>query len=59
LMEQEKILDVLNFVDNEINQEKEKIIKYNKIKKGLMYSLLLGKIRVELRADGIHRISDG
>jgi len=58
ILEQNKISNILCTLDNYfeiINKEK---IKYLDIKNDLMQILLSGKIRVELKEDGLHRIRD-
>ena len=46
--EQDLIFHILSSVDNKIDHEKGLLIKYNKIKRGLMQDLLTGKKRVKL-----------
>ncbi|WP_373866294.1 hypothetical protein [Clostridium butyricum] len=46
LNEQNKIADILISVDNQISENKNKKIKLEELKKGLMQQLLTGKIRV-------------
>lgn len=46
LKEQDKIVNILVGVDSEINNYKNKRIKLEELKKGLMQQLLTGKIRV-------------
>jgi len=58
LSEQQKIVSILVELDKRLRHE----VKYNKkikeIKQGLMQILLSGKVRVELREDGLHRVED-
>ena len=46
LEEQEKIVQILSSIDNEIEEYESKKQKLEKLKKGLMQQLLIGKIRV-------------
>lgn len=47
LIEQEKIADTLSVVDNQIEEYKNKKVKLEELKRGLMQQLLTGKIRVK------------
>jgi len=58
LEEQKKIAEVIREVDLKIDIEIEKKKNLNLIKRGLMQLLLSGKVRVELREDGLHRVGD-
>ena len=58
------LLDILEkfrflYFSRAIKMEKQNKIGFSLIKQGLMQLLLSGKIRVELREDGLHRIRDG
>ncbi|MCW4051400.1 MAG: restriction endonuclease subunit S [Candidatus Bathyarchaeota archaeon] len=57
--EQDKIISILENHDKKLLYEKEKKKHLNLVKQGLMQLLLSGKIRVELKGDGLHRIGDG
>ena len=46
--EQVKIANVLNSLDHNLKMNKEKLIKLENIKKGLMQDLLTGKVRVKV-----------
>jgi len=56
--EQLKIIKLLENQDNVIGHENQKKKHLNLVKQGLMQVLLSGKIRVELKGDGLHRIGD-
>ena len=56
--EQLKISNILNNIINNININIKKRAKLILLKTGLMQVLLSGKIRVELREDGLHRIGN-
>jgi len=49
---------ILDNQDSNISIEREKKKYLNSLKQGLMQSLLSGKVRVELREDGLHRVGD-
>jgi type I restriction enzyme S subunit len=57
--EQKKITEICRKCDDKIFMEKKNKEKMNNVKNGLMQALLSGKVRVELREDGLHRIGDG
>ena len=57
-IEQNKIVDRIELADSIIRNEFEKNKSYKILKQGLMQVLFSGKIRVELRGDGLHRIED-
>jgi len=58
LAEQEAISNILMESESNIRIEKRKKESLKKIKVGLMQILLSGRVRVELREDGLHRIDD-
>ncbi|MGF9875225.1 restriction endonuclease subunit S [Bacillus anthracis] len=51
--EQEKIVKILSTVDNKIFNEKRKLNQLHDLKKGLMQSLLTGKVRVKVNEDEV------
>jgi len=57
--EQREISKMLSSIDKKKEEEKIYLKKLKDIKEGLMQSLLSGKVRVELKADGLHRIGNG
>jgi len=59
IKEQEKIVKIIENQDDKTNIENHKMNQLNILKQGLMQSLLSGKIRVELKGDGLHRIRYG
>jgi len=59
LEEQTRISKMLLSIQDKMKSESEKTRSLRLIKQGLMQLLLSGQIRVELRADGLHRIRDG
>ncbi|NQT09337.1 restriction endonuclease subunit S [Candidatus Bathyarchaeota archaeon] len=59
IKEQEKIVKIVENQDDRIKIENHKMNQLNILKQGLMQSLLSGKIRVELKGDGLHRIGYG
>jgi len=58
LQEQKEIVKIISNVDRKIIQETYKKAYLRQVKQGLMQSLLSGKVRVELREDGLHRVAD-
>jgi len=58
LDEQKRIIEIIENQDIRISIEQEKKKHLNLIKQGLMQLLLSGKVRVELREDGLHRVAD-
>jgi type I restriction enzyme S subunit len=56
--EQKQIINNIQESDKLLDVNKSKRAFLTKLKQGLMQSLLSGKIRVELRVDGLHRIID-
>lgn len=58
LLEQKKIMDVIYSQEDFIYREMEKRAALDHLKQGMMQSLLSGKVRVELREDGLHRVGD-
>jgi len=57
--EQIRISSIINEVENKIKIEKLEKKQLEEIKRGVIQILLSGKVRVELREDGLHRIGDG
>lgn len=57
--EQDKIVKLLSSIDYKLEKEFSRNQYYKSLKQGLMQILLSGKIRVELKRDGLHRIEDG
>jgi type I restriction enzyme S subunit len=53
LNEQNKISNILTSIEQKIETEKEKLSIINEIKKGLMQSLLTGKVRVKVDEDEV------
>lgn len=49
--EQERISEILNFVDEKLNLLSEKKTTYQELKQGLMQQLLTGKVRVKLNRE--------
>jgi type I restriction enzyme S subunit len=59
ITEQKYIVEILNKAYENIQDEKNRKKRLEDLKRGLMQDLLSGKIRVELRQDELHRISNG
>jgi len=59
LKEQTRISMIFQSMHEKIKSEYEKGRNLRLIKQGIMQQLLSGKIRVELKGDGLHRIRDG
>jgi len=57
--EQDMIVDILNKSQSQINSEFKKHLILKNLKAGLMNLLLSGRVRVELKGDGLQRIGDG
>ena len=58
ILEQKKIVEILDAQNEKTEKEQEKKKHLNLVKHGLMQVLLSGTIRVELKGDGLHRIGD-
>jgi type I restriction enzyme S subunit len=56
--EQKQIVRLCKEMNNKLELEYNTINKFKLTKQGLMQVLLSGKVRVELREDGIHRVGD-
>ena len=48
LLEQKKIVSILDSIDNRIDQKKQKLSQTQSLKKSLMQDLLTGKVRVQV-----------
>jgi len=59
LDEQKSIIAIIKNLDEKRDIELEKLHNLNSLKKGLMQVLLSGKVRVEMRENGLQRIRDG
>jgi len=56
--EQQEIVDIIKNIKEKIKLDKEEVIQLKLVKSGLMQDLLSGRVRVELREDGLHRVAD-
>lgn len=54
--EQKKIADILITVDRKLEREQSKVLKLKELKKGLMQSLLTGKVRVKVHEAGVAQV---